>query len=436
MSSQIKSMATGHKSLELSSEETVEYPCSPCAESGRTRQAVKYCVECQDYYCKSCTDSLHNSLPALRKHKLLDQTDFSSSSGQQNLPSVPTDRCKIHTTKLIDMYCKDHDEVGCTSCMTLDHRTCKEVHSIPDIISSKNTVQPDPVSVKKSIQLSMIEMHQEKEVKESRLEQLKHSKQEAIKCVKDFGKKLKDTLVQLEKASIQQIEAEYISREKLLNDDIQMINGHIDDLNKAFNNLTTTAANKAQRFVNLKSGEKILKQTVPRQSSRTAFKKTDISFLIDSEIEEILQRHQSFGNIEPAQPCYNREVYMRIDVKLEDEDKCCIVDCCFLRGTDELIVIDSYNKRLKRIDTEGTIIDYCDLPAIPRAICPTTDEAVVVFFTDKSFLYANFYSGKILGEPCYVPYICQGADCKGADYNSYVYVCDGNSTVNVYDLSS
>jgi tripartite motif-containing protein 2/3 len=105
-------MATGDS--EMASDEFSDFQCFTC--TGKV--AVKYCVECQGYCCQSCMDT-HLRFPALKSHTLLDP---STGKVEGSLISLPTQRCSIHSIKLVDMYCKDHDDVGCTTCMALKHR--------------------------------------------------------------------------------------------------------------------------------------------------------------------------------------------------------------------------------------------------------------------------------------------------------------------------
>lgn len=99
----------------------LDYLCCVCSKKHIRRQATKYCVNCQDYYCGECVQ-VHDVVPSLSEHVVVGESDFSRrASAGFKLPSVPTERCNEHTTKLIDMYCKNHDEVGCATCMTLKH---------------------------------------------------------------------------------------------------------------------------------------------------------------------------------------------------------------------------------------------------------------------------------------------------------------------------
>lgn len=112
-------MATG--GIEDTSDETFVFMCSPCADDGRNVEAVSYCVDCQGYCCPPCTN-VHKIVPVLKKHTVLDQTHFKSEDAGANLPAVPTQRCSKHALKIVDLYCDDDDEVGCSTCMALDHR--------------------------------------------------------------------------------------------------------------------------------------------------------------------------------------------------------------------------------------------------------------------------------------------------------------------------
>ncbi|XP_060600004.1 E3 ubiquitin-protein ligase TRIM33-like, partial [Ruditapes philippinarum] len=111
-------MAT--KGSENASDELIEIKCSVCAGKNITREAEKYCVECQDYYCIPCTD-MHKAFPAMRGHKLLDKSEFRTKRTLTSLPIYPTERCPIHKAKLLDIFCENHDEVLCATCVAINH---------------------------------------------------------------------------------------------------------------------------------------------------------------------------------------------------------------------------------------------------------------------------------------------------------------------------
>lgn len=101
--------------IERGTDEMFEFQCSLCKEKNKNIEADKFCVDCDDYYCKNCVKS-HDHFPALKDHQILGKQQF------QFTESEPTERCKIHTDKLVNMYCKQHDVVACFDCMTDQHR--------------------------------------------------------------------------------------------------------------------------------------------------------------------------------------------------------------------------------------------------------------------------------------------------------------------------
>lgn len=116
-----------------SNSEVVGINCSACAKNGNGNYAEKYCVECQEYFCKACIQ-MHGNFSMLSTHSLLviseiecdhrtpgDHAGDTTGAPLLATPSttllqLPTERCTKHPAKVIDMYCKTHDVVGCSVC--------------------------------------------------------------------------------------------------------------------------------------------------------------------------------------------------------------------------------------------------------------------------------------------------------------------------------
>lgn len=99
--------------------------CTICAKKNKRTEAVKYCVECKSYCCQACVEA-HDTFPVLNGHTLLDNNVTTAplhvARQHKPLPLLPTERCSKHPSYIVDMYCSDHDIVGCSTCMTMDHR--------------------------------------------------------------------------------------------------------------------------------------------------------------------------------------------------------------------------------------------------------------------------------------------------------------------------
>ncbi|KAL4218654.1 hypothetical protein ACF0H5_021243 [Mactra antiquata] len=108
-------------SLTRSSEETFDCICTSCAEDNLIKEALKYCVDCQQYCCEDCLTS-HSRIPLLRRHSFLDHSSVKPQGQSMSLPAFPTKQCTQHIGKIVDMYCKHHDVVCCYACAAEDHR--------------------------------------------------------------------------------------------------------------------------------------------------------------------------------------------------------------------------------------------------------------------------------------------------------------------------
>jgi hypothetical protein len=115
-------MATGGEiNTDILSDEIFDVLCSMCKKNkGKNTEGEKFCVDCYDYFCTKCI-KVHNQVPVLAGHKVLDKSQVKSGTSK-GLPRAPAERCDRHSHKHIDMYCQNHDHVGCTTCMTIDHR--------------------------------------------------------------------------------------------------------------------------------------------------------------------------------------------------------------------------------------------------------------------------------------------------------------------------
>jgi hypothetical protein len=114
-------MATGGKiTTGIFSDEIFDVLCSMCKNKGKNTEGEKYCVDCKDYFCTTCVQ-VHGQVPVCAGHKILDKSQVKSGTSK-GLPRAPTERCDRHSHKHIDMYCQIHDNIGCSTCMAVDHR--------------------------------------------------------------------------------------------------------------------------------------------------------------------------------------------------------------------------------------------------------------------------------------------------------------------------
>lgn len=125
-------MATGKdESSAILSGKITDFKCTACKKEGINREAEKFCSDCCDGYCATCI-KVHQDVPSMCAHKIINQAKLQSRSSQtlstspQQSSEIPpaalTEKCDEHSQHLIDKYCQTHDEVGCATCMEIDHR--------------------------------------------------------------------------------------------------------------------------------------------------------------------------------------------------------------------------------------------------------------------------------------------------------------------------
>ena len=101
------------------SEEYFDNVCSPCQIKNIYMEGENFCMECQYYYCSKCV-AIHNDFIS-PNHTIIVTSDSKYKEIAGSVKPVPVERCPLHTTKVVDMYCTAHKKVGCNTCMTLEH---------------------------------------------------------------------------------------------------------------------------------------------------------------------------------------------------------------------------------------------------------------------------------------------------------------------------
>lgn len=107
--------------------------CIPCDTDGNYARAFGYCQDCREHLCKTCFQ--HHTRPTPLKHHVL--LDSRSMPHTQILETATDDSewCTKHKLEQIKYYCKGHELVLCSVCVTLDHRECK-IDFIPEVAYS------------------------------------------------------------------------------------------------------------------------------------------------------------------------------------------------------------------------------------------------------------------------------------------------------------
>jgi hypothetical protein len=105
--------------------------CKPCKQAHEKRQATFYCRDCGDNLCETCLTYLHKRIPHYENHKV---TKISES----HKVSPNFEHCLIHRNCPVEIYCFDHDDLGCSECSNILHQRCRNVTSVEEVAEHFN----------------------------------------------------------------------------------------------------------------------------------------------------------------------------------------------------------------------------------------------------------------------------------------------------------
>lgn len=95
--------------------------CDSCTKNKKKSFANVRCTECNDNLCENCNKLIHR-VKELALHTIVDSLGNQSEETQSDFET-----CVVHAGNRIEVYCFDHDQLGCRFCLTNEHKDCKAV---------------------------------------------------------------------------------------------------------------------------------------------------------------------------------------------------------------------------------------------------------------------------------------------------------------------
>ncbi|KAL4219451.1 hypothetical protein ACF0H5_022030 [Mactra antiquata] len=423
-------MATGGSILKTS-EETYEYICTSCAEDDLIKEAKKYCVDCQRYCCQDCL-TYHKRIPLLREHAFLDNSSVKPQGQPRSLPAFPTKQCSKHAGKIMDMFCKNHDAVCCYICAAEDHRSCEDMVSVSDNIDQLYS-KADTSKTSSDIDRGLDNMNGRQNDTDALLQQLRDSKESAIKAANDFRMEMEQLLKQLEEASIIEIEDEYKKLETLLLEERKKYEDSIVVLKNLKQLLVQASGNIAQQFVCSKLAQQLIKTIKTDKIASSDFRHTEVTFQPSEELKTSIESKTSLGQapevLSRIDDLYKVTKIHDLNVKLQDDSEdCFILGSCIIDNT--VLFTDLWNDKLKRFDiSSSSLIDYCTLPDGPRGVCRVGEEVAVACMGVVQFVSIN--DKLSLSRSIKISH-----ESYGIAYNDdKLYITDEDKSLYMYDMS-
>ncbi|XP_060594254.1 uncharacterized protein LOC132748662 [Ruditapes philippinarum] len=372
------------QSLKDGSDADFEFTFTPCSKDNIREEADKYCPECHEYLCKTCT-RYHSRLKASQQHKLLDKSDAKQGVVVSRI------KCLFHQDREIEMYCLSHDMVYCLLCIATEHRSCDEVNKIEDVskqcvtqaeiqslLDGTQTVQDKMKSLTVKQKQNVTAIEKEKEAIEGKLddtvtkliEHIRKLKRETTKCLNDKYSTLKEELVSA----------------------ISVSGRTAEDLKQTKEQLhTIDSLDLEQQFVRMKLMKKTSQDANTFITEGEAEGTKFIDFTVNKELTDIIAKANSIGDVTTGivgeQKLKQRQYTIKstkvINVKLSnDKQGCCISDICRLPD-DTILLTDFNNNNIKRLNTNDSVQNVYDFDAWPTGICCVSNSEMAVKFNNN-----------------------------------------------------
>ena len=99
--------------------------CEACRRAQEEQPASFWCKSCLESLCEMCT-KYHRKNMMTQDHTLVALSEIQSSESAMIAENV----CTKHKGEIRKMFCADHKEACCASCVSFEHRKCKKVDTI------------------------------------------------------------------------------------------------------------------------------------------------------------------------------------------------------------------------------------------------------------------------------------------------------------------
>ncbi|XP_053374847.1 E3 ubiquitin-protein ligase TRIM33-like [Mercenaria mercenaria] len=366
--------------------------CTPCGEGNISEEAVKYCPDCQEYLCTTCTIH-HGRQKATRSHKLLDR----DTAKQGSVPAVTT-KCRYHPDRDIEMYCEGHDMVYCLKCIATDHRACSGVTGIEEIkTSSIQQMEVDRLqNDTRNIQERLADTDKKKQ---KNIDCLEEQRDEIFTKIEDVERGLIEHIRKLKREAVSTLNKDYtLVKEKLKSGITLIANMKKEIENASSQSQTFTSMDVGQQFVQMKLIQQTVNDAVKLVEDSEAKGSKVLCFTENADLKTSIMTATSLGHVntvtendrQTAQRVYKVKSKKEINIKVpNDRATCQIVDLCQLQdGT--IILADCNNWKIKRLDMNYNIKDHYDLGHLLRGICCTgQNEVAVKMYSNKFSLYQS-----------------------------------------------
>ncbi|XP_053390078.1 uncharacterized protein LOC128553000 [Mercenaria mercenaria] len=336
-----------------------DYNCDPCLTIGQHIKAHGFCIDCQEYLCMNCFEC-HQRTKASKDHQLV-KSDTDSGRGSNEC----TEKCHVHKKEALKFFCKNHEVLGCTDCMTMDHRTC-DLDYIPDkcegIVDSEECRQ-----IMRELDQKVKEIEniiQQATVKSSQVDSCRGN---VVEEIIKFRKEINDHLDKIQKNIESDADERKSKDEQIIKSVLEKCTGVSSEMKEVQSRIqdSTSAKQDAQLYITIKRAKSKLSSD-EINDARVALEDTNVNYVFERcEYLQNILSNQVFGRLNDSTDATGPSLTVPFDrltltdsinVKTKSETDPKFITGCAVLSSHKVIIADFDNKTLNAIDTDSKVI--------------------------------------------------------------------------------
>ena len=270
--------------------------CGVCFTRNITKVSILWCSECDEGLCLDCKEH-HGASKSTRQHVTISIEEYSMLP---NFILELKEVCEKHDDKY-QMFCKSHECPCCRKCTIENHKECKDVVLIEDIIQDvKTSISFDDLQLQISVISRNIKLIREN--RQANADLIRKQKEKIEKDIRDLRKTMNNHLDKLQQKltrELVEVEVKTNNEKQELVDTLQRKKEEIYQSQVNIENIKKYAS-ELQAFLGMKQIQSIsMKNETYIQSlvQDGNLKQIELSFKVDDQILNLLNNVNSFGKI-------------------------------------------------------------------------------------------------------------------------------------------
>jgi sugar lactone lactonase YvrE len=281
----------------------------------------------------------------------------------------------------------DHDEVGCTACIAIGHKTCQEAVYITKTAKgiSKTSLPKDVKEEISRVKKDLFLLKMRRTGDKARFTKQRDS---ILVSIGSLRKRMNEVFDRLEKVATEKLREKFDTDIPNLKHDIHRCEEAIQSLEASLKKLAVK--NEAELFINIKkdakkslqNGESVILSVTEHLGQE------EVKFTIDESLEEWLSKLNSLGKFDHEQAAYTGALFGKFDLNQKSDSH---NDDYVFNGSVNLpdgktVITDWKNKKLKLLDTNYTLRSHCEVPGEPYSVCCISNQLVAVTLRDEKVI--------------------------------------------------